>query len=144
MPDGYEPKHFSCHYFEVMTLLDQVEEKGMIIALRSIMPKEKPFAYFQGGRLMQDRPHPDAMVLVVEGTLKGTPQEICDEVARSSIREVILADVAGAPPFHSESKLEDVKDEEAKRVIEKMRARGSIATFELVHTYPNTVKYEEK
>ncbi len=141
---GFEPKHFSCHYFEVMTLLDQVEEKGVAIALRSIRKEDKPFAFFRGGRFMQDPPGLDEMVLVVEGTLKGSPEEICAEVAKTSVREMILVDVSKGPPFHLESTLDDIKEPQARRVIEEMRSKEVVTTFDLVHTYLNLVKFEVK
>ncbi len=144
LSNGYEPKHFSCHYFEVVTMLDQVEEKGVLIALKSIMRGAVPFAFFEEGRLLQERPSGDRMVLVVEGTLKGTPEQICGEVARTSIREVILADVAKGPPFDDKSTLDDLKIPEARRVIEGERRRALMTTFDLVHTYLNLVKYEDK
>lgn len=142
---AYSPKHFGCHYFEVVTLLDLVEAKKALLAFRIHEKRgQAPFYlyYCEGKRV--GPPDPDAAVIYIQCAARGRRGEIIAELEGLDLREAILSQAARSTPYHQKSTLADVKDAEAARMIRRSRDANLLHTLAIDHIYLQQPQFEVK
>ncbi len=139
--EAYVAKHFSCHYFEVLTLFDLIECNEAIVELQvHESSRVKSFSlYFDQGTLIDSLPL-GAKVVVIQAGVRATRDEIIEEIGANGLREAILSQASFAPPFHPKSILADIKVKEAREHIELSRRTVLLKTVQIDHIYLDQVQ----
>lgn len=141
----YKPRSFSCHYFEVLTLLDMIEKERLHVVLR--IHKEKGKAPYNIV-VRDDRPHEGGVqkgpCIYIDAAAKGTKEQILVELKKHGFRRCMQSQAAKAPPFHPKSTLADIRNEEARRLIEAMASEELLTSAVIDHIYFDEVKVTEE
>jgi hypothetical protein len=157
-PDGYPPRTFGCQFFTVHLALCRLLEQKTPVAIRTIVPAGKLHSCiffkpkenaFEFQSLDEARQLPKSSYVAIFHAVVPSEDNLIAKVHEIGFIELILRYAAQEVPFEHRSSHDDVKDAEARQLLEEYRdkAAKSGCNHELLrlhHLYSTTIQEEVK
>jgi hypothetical protein len=155
-PENFPPKSFGCQFFTMQLALTHLLERKMALAIRKIVPSDKPhsFIFFKAAEkdFELNEQLPKTSYVAIFHAVVPSEENLIAKIKEIGFIELTLRYAAQENPFQHTSSIDDVKDPEARRVLEEYREKaaksgclkGSHPLLLLHHVYCNTIQEEVK